>query len=92
MTETLLNAHLGYREKRDAQQHNEVNFFLKLHFFDCLLVLTDNRSRFYKHFLGGNKAQMAETLLNAHLGYREKRDAQQHNEVNFFLKSHLALF
>ena len=38
------------------------------------------------------KKKTTETLLNAHLGYREKRDAQQHNEVNFFLKSHLALF
>ena len=39
------------------------------------------------------KKKTTETLLNAHLGYnREKRNAQEHNEVNFFLKSHFLIF
>ena len=44
-TETLLNAHLGYnREKRNAQEHNEVNFFLNLHYYSrCLYRFLDGK-------------------------------------------------
>ena len=44
-TETLLNAHLGYnREKRNAQEHNEVHFFLNLHYYShCLYRFLDGK-------------------------------------------------